>query len=386
MEDAQMDHVFYMADLLGRRARGCELLPEEERELDDWLSEDGGRNARFESIRHPEKLAKDILLFQKQTDTNIQFDKFNSRLSRSRRLVRLWRWASVAAIMLITGLAFWTYTIQDRKVHTAELAMQSEYGGDALPGGNKATLKLSSGKEIKLNEQHKRIISDHNGIHYADGTSLKEATEAEWAILQTAKGGTYKVTLPDGTTVTLNAASALRYPVQFLEGERKVELQGEAYFDVASMPDRPFIVQTAEQKIKVLGTQFNVRAYSRQERTSLLEGKVQVENNASSLMNILPGEQVIVSDQQFVKRNTIVQDDIAWLSGQMVGTGISLEQLAFDLERWYDVSFVYSEGFTSTDKAYININRNEKLSAVLKALEQTYKVNFKVKGKEVLVY
>src|SRR5690606_11529614 len=175
-------------------------------------------------------------------------------------------------------------------------------------GGNRATLTLPNGTTIPLNNDKNGILIQEDAIVYADGSFVASSlfdkknqrinSSEQLVTLQTPNGGQYQVTLPDDTKVWLNAGSTLQYPGRFTSASRRVELNGEAYFEVAHIKNSPFIVASQEQEITVLGTHFNVNAYENEPdtRTTLLEGSVQVSAlNTTSHILLQPNVQSILS-------------------------------------------------------------------------------------------
>ncbi|SFI11808.1 FecR family protein [Parapedobacter indicus] len=271
---------------------------------------------------------------------------------------------------------------------------------DVQPGGNRATLTLGDGRTIDLSEKQDGIIVD-NGISYLDGSTVlsEQVNEGirvggkQHLTLTTPKGGTYQIKLPDGTVVWLNAASILKYPSRFDGNERVIELEGEAYFDVAIAGAQhvPFKVIAHGQVIEVLGTEFNVSAYADdpETKTTLVEGNVRVKavgsggtNLSSSFSYLKPGQQAVTRGSFLDISEVDIFDYTAWRDGMIVLNGARLADVMRQVERWYDV--VVDVPVLKTNKtAYVIINRNENLSSVLKALEETYQVKLKLEGRRV---
>jgi len=271
---------------------------------------------------------------------------------------------------------------------------------DVQPGGNRATLTLGDGRTIDLSEKQDGIVVD-DGISYLDGSTVlsEQVNEGirvggkQHLTLTTPKGGTYQIKLPDGTVVWLNAASILKYPSRFDGNERVIELEGEAYFDVAiaGAPHVPFKVIAHGQVIEVLGTEFNVSAYADdpETKTTLVEGNVRVKavgsegtNLSSSFSYLKPGQQAVTRGSFLDISEVDIFDYTAWRDGMIVLNGARLADVMRQVERWYDV--VVDFPVLKTNKtAYVIINRNENLSSVLKALEETYQVKLKLEGRRV---
>lgn len=299
------------------------------------------------------------------------------------------RWLPYVAAMLIMGIigiwGLWNrQTIHQR---TENISLKEE---DIQPGGNRARLTLSDGRTIDLSAGQRGIIVGDE-ITYPDGSSvLSPEAGLRLLTLSTPKGGTYQVTLPDGSRVWLNSASKLSYPSQFTGDERIVELEGEAYFEVSKSrktihrPDRnsrgplPFLVKTHHQTVEVLGTQFNISAYSDEPevKTTLVEGSVKVDltNNTPTILK--PGQQSIVHNEKTTVNEVDVSAFIGWKEGYFVFNGTELQEAMKQLSRWYDVEVTY-EGTVPHTPFYGRISRDNTLAGVLAILREG-KVNFRI--------
>jgi len=286
--------------------------------------------------------------------------------------------AVAAAVLLFMLIGIWFFTI-----YTVDRSPAIVNTVDIAPGGNKATLAMENGNTIDLSEvQHGIVIGRE--ITYLDGTPVqnRQATGAthesvSQLILTTPKGGTYRVTLSDGTNVWLNASSTLKYPSRFAESERIVKLEGEAYFDVSK--GVPFKVVSSGQTVEVLGTQFNVSAYpdEQQVQTTLVEGIVQVAAESQSLsMRLLPGEQSTLIDAHLKKNRADIASVIAWKEGLFSFNETELRVVMNQLSRWYDVTVEY-QGTIPVTYYYGAISRQESLANVLDLLRQSG-LNFKI--------
>lgn len=315
------------------------------------------------------------------------------------------RFGKVAvAILFITLGAIWWYQSSIRIDGN-----RSDTVSDVGPGGNRAVLTLPDGRQISLDEAQSAIhIGADLSVYYENGTVVTDQSDArvqtadgpQDLCLQTPRGGSYRITLADGSTVWLNSASTLRYPSAFNGPVRTVELEGEAYFEVAAQRDGdnpkyvPFHVVAGNHVVEVLGTHFNVQSYpdDPSARTTLIEGRVRIADravkNGFESVVLTPGEQAIIGPTK-EQRPQVVQVDLvavtAWKDNLIAGSEVTLADLIGQIERWYDVEFVFSEGVSSTERGLISIDRHENLSAVLKALENTYQLKFIRNGKEVLV-
>ncbi|MFT4092239.1 MAG: FecR domain-containing protein [Niabella sp.] len=387
MNNNEINHIAHITHLLRKQVQQQPLTAAEQQELESWLSESAGNRAIFERLMDEQQLAADLVQLRR-TDTAAQLKIVNRRLAKKRRIKSFRRWAPIAAsLIILASLSLWLYQRQIRQTAHAPAKLASEYGGDVLPGSNRATLTLSGGgKAIQLDESNTGITSAGDSVVYENGKGIAAAAAAQSATLTTPRGGQYKVTLPDGSVVQLNAGSSLQYPLHFTGSQRNVALTGEAYFEVSRNEKQPFIVHTAQQQVRVLGTVFNINAYNSREATTLVSGKVAVKQVATQTeKQLLPGQQAVTEKGSVTVRQIDPADFIGWKNGLISGSPVSLTDIIPEIERWYDVNFVYPPHFSNSERAYISISRKEKLSAVLKALQLTYNVSFQIKEKEVII-
>ncbi|MBL1410431.1 FecR family protein [Sphingobacterium faecale] len=385
MDEQQLEYTFHITSLLTKKAQGDQLSIEEERVLAGWLSEQSIRKHFVDNAINPEIVGKDIVRMGLLTDSDVQLEMFRTRLAQKKRMIVFRRWVAAAAIFLAFGFGMWAVWLQ-LATETSPVKLTSRYGEDVRPATNGPILQLDDGSVINLDNKAEGIVSQSGDITYVDGEYVQNiSADVKWVTLSIPNGSNYRVTLSDSSVVTLNAGSSLRYPTRFDSQERKVELKGEAFFDVKHIPSQKFVVETMRQRISVLGTEFNVRAYTQQEATSLIKGKVAVRSHEKDIF-LSPGDQAVVDNTSLNKRTVDVEETISWLDGRIAGSLVGLQEVSPDIERRYDVHFVYPSDYQARERAYINIDATENLSVVLQALEQTYKVQFKIKGKEVFVF
>ena len=206
-----------------------------------------------------------------------------SHVHSKRRIFPLYRWLSIAAVAVVLIIGSYQF-FDNGKEQPMQVAETIE---DVDPGTNRATLTLENSSSIALSEDKTGITIGKDGILYEDGTIITENDQAQYAVLSTPQKGQYQAILPDGTKVWLNAESSLRYPTAFTGGERRIELKGEAYFEVSHNTKQPFIVETASQQVKVLGTEFNINSYDNEPNTvtTLITGSVELSR--SSLLRMM---------------------------------------------------------------------------------------------------
>lgn len=317
-------------------------------------------------------------------------------------------WQIAASLFILLGAGAWFVLNRSSSNNTEPIVTAETKTTPILPGGNKATLTLADGTTIVLDtagnttlaqQGATKIIKLNNGeLAYKDASQKGTTASGLYNTIRTPNGGQYQVILPDGTRAWLNAASVLRFPITFTGNERKVQLSGEAYFDVAKNSDMPFRVITENEqnhelgRVEVLGTEFNVNAYNDEPtvKTTLVEGKVKVSIADSSLRPVIltHGMQSSFSQEQQRGRNIMVRevdtDDVtAWKNGLFNFNNADIKTVMRQLARWYDVEVVY-EGGLPNEKFEGEIPRNSTLSEVFKILELSA-VHFKVEGRKVTV-
>ncbi|MEH3114305.1 FecR family protein [Pedobacter terrae] len=302
-------------------------------------------------------------------------------------------WFTSAAAILVFAFGFFAYQSGWMSLLTSTNKTKTEI----LPGTNTATLKLSNGKILQLSNNKLGLKINSADLEYIDGSDIaleKTSVVSKEMEIKTPNGGTYQVELPDGTKVWLNASSSIMLAANFSSSfERRLKLQGEAYFEVAKVSTsvngvqkrKPFIITVDNKAIEVLGTHFNVRAYSTEPsiRTTLLEGSVKVVNGNSE-KKIIPGEQATVVNGLINVNKVDVEDVIAWKNGIFQFSNEGIERIMQDIARWYNIEVVYN-GPVTKESFGGAISRNKPLKDVLSSLEETGGVHFKVEGRRVIV-
>jgi ferric-dicitrate binding protein FerR (iron transport regulator) len=324
-------------------------------------------------------------------------DKFPAEIApevirlKKRANSRLW-YAAAAVLFLAISIAIAISFRHDANSYNLEMAKAAKF----RPGANKAILTLSNGKAIVLAGQETKEVRDkgnrliaHNEkkeLDYQVGRPSKAYSANETNTLTTARGGQYKVVLPDGTQVWLNAASSITYPLAFRANERKVEMTGEAYFEVAKDAARPFRVYSGKQVVEVLGTHFNINAYPDEPavKTTLLEGKVKVTAGSNQL-SLIPGEQSQMSIASLTLNQGVDLEEItAWRNGYFVFNHEHIESIMRKISRWYDVDVEY-KGPVSEDWFGGTVSRDKDASETLRKLELTGQIHFKIEGRRIIV-
>jgi ferric-dicitrate binding protein FerR (iron transport regulator) len=314
------------------------------------------------------------------------------------RKTTLWTRIAVAAAAVAIMLGLWFYTSRLPQSN----AVKDRYANDLKPGGNKATLTLANGKVINLSDAKRGIVVGEQ-LSYNDNTPVipygrDEGRSGTEMTLSTPRGGVYQLTLSDGTKVWLNAASSLTYAYGRNEGgQRRVKLHGEAYFEVAKDKKRPFIVESRGQQVEVLGTHFNINSYPDEPatKTTLLEGSVRLSvfstdaafHQGDKIQSAIlkPNQQAVLSGNTIKVKAANLEMEMAWKNGDFLFDGEDFRAAMRKVARWYDVEIVYDSQLPQRIKLGGWVSRNKNISAVLKVLESTGEVHFKVTGRRVIV-
>lgn len=292
-------------------------------------------------------------------------------------------WFAVASVLLLFGLALFMNDRVERPFFEAK---------PIKPAGNKARITLSNGKEVALKGNDSIIVIQHGDAQYLNGESVAKAIKQDFR-LETPKGGIYQLLLEDGTHVWLNAASAISYRADFAE-ERVVELEGEAYFQVAkgkngsAILPKPFSVRVGGQLITVLGTSFNVSAYTGDStiQTTLASGKVRVSalKNKNASIELKPSERAVYQDGIFQVETVDLDEELDWMNKKFVFNNEPLYSIMRRIARWYDLEVEYKQ-VDRNQRFGGTVSCFEDVVAVLEKLELTKKVHFKLEGRRVVV-
>jgi transmembrane sensor len=357
-----------------------------------------------DSLNEPALVKQRMLL-------NIRQEIFPKKISRVNRVP--YRFIYAAATLFIAATAGWLFLRQSPKPVASAPQTQTV---KIKPGSDKATLTLATGKQIVLDHVEPGKIVENGGVRVLktkEGqvvfTVIAQASaQPQLSTISTPKGGQYEVVLPDGTKVWLNSASSIRFPTAFTGRERRVSLEGEAYFEVAKVMIKvegaakdkgarmPFIVESKGQQVEVLGTHFNIMAYDNENsiKTTLLEGSVRVAlsgdnpiiSRRSNIVTLLPGQQAELnkSNRRMVVQEVSTKAAIAWKNGIFMFAHEDMRSILNKISRWYDVEVIYKN--TSTDHRYSgNISRFDEVTEVLKTMEMTGTVHFEIKGRRIYV-
>lgn len=370
------------------------ITPEEEILLEAWLAADPANRVLLERLLDEPEVMADAKAFDELWGKERGIIRYN-RMERNvladtvfpaKQRWRQWFPYTAAAVLLLV-IGTWKFFSNTATINSEAKIV---HANDITPGGNRATLTLADGRSIDLSEAQTGIVVHDEDITYSDGASLvaidnegKKIEKVHQLMLATPRGGTYRITLSDGTSVWLNSASTLRYPSRFADNERVVELEGEAYFEVAKVAKQqgkgekkegwPFRVVSAGQTVEVMGTEFNIAAYpdDAEIKTTLVKGRVQVASDRERLSPtiLVPGQQSTFNHEKIEVNTVDVQRYIAWKDGFFYFNGDSPEKAFAQLSRWYDIELSYANTIPAV-QFYGKVERNKTLGSLLKILEK----------------
>jgi transmembrane sensor len=329
----------------------------------------------------------------------------------------VFKWIAAASIIIIAALATFLAIVGVPANDQDTIAVQTN--DVEAPKETRAVITLADGSKVYLDsadngtiatENNVRVVKNENGeiVYSHEGT--KAQTELVYNTLFNPRGSkVIDMTLSDGSHVWLNAGSSITYPVAFTGTTREVSMTGEAYFEIAQLERGsaknargtqrtqrvPFIVKKGDVSVTVLGTHFNVNAYDDEDalKVTLLEGSVQVSAKlpglSSSAVKITPGEQALINQVNPKISRIEVQTNIdtdavmAWKNGVFNYNGASLQMIMREVARWYDVEVIFEKNVN--EQFYAEVTRNTNISTLLKMLETTKAVKFRVEGKKIIV-
>lgn len=324
--------------------------------------------------------------------------EIRAKIEREPLIVRF-KWLAAAAVLTLISTLVLIFALRKNQQEPIAAVKQKVNSPAIVPGSNQAVLTLANGKSITLNDKANGVLTQEAGVVITknrDGLLQYTVTpNAASAIntISTPRGGQYQLILVDGTKVWLNAASSITFPTKFNGNERKVEITGEAYFEVAKNAKMPFKVQAKHQLVEVLGTHFNINTYEDElaDKTTLLEGSVKVSKvNAGGIETtnskiLRPGQQATISENESQILVSAADEDeaIAWKKGYFKFNRSDIQTIMRQVSRWYNVDVEY-RGAMNTDLFGGKINRSQNVEEVLSILKMG-EVNVTIKGRTIII-
>ena len=366
-----------------------ELSGEERLTLEQWLDEREENKILFEKIRN-QRDSKQRIQLVKKLHKNSAWHRVDSVTGGKRSWITYCIRYAAVVVFVISSIFFIIYLFPEK---SSQIPLHSEVGIN--PGSIKAELILADGQHLPLDgKEGNSILSDEDGV-----TIMKENARIRYESkdsdvklvyheLRVPRGGEFPLVLEDGTEVYFNSETKFRYPVKFKESERRVFLEGEAYFKVKREADRPFIVEIGGNRIEVLGTEFNARYYPEENKqmTTLVSGKVKFISKDDRSLVLVPGEQAILTDDGVLSCETVdVTLYTAWKDGNFVFRKQRLEEVLNTLARWYDVNVFYEDVSRKEIEFTGNIQRFERFEEIIGLLQMAGDTDFEVRGKSIFV-
>ncbi|WP_294143077.1 FecR family protein [uncultured Sanguibacteroides sp.] len=371
-----------------------ELTEEEKGELEAWRKASEKNDDLFERIVDEEnrklKRAQFTSFNKKMGWENYQEKQFRRR--QRKFLSRFLPYAAVVMISLSGALYFFINREPDKKVSVAPM-------NTILPGTPKAILTLADGQKIdleimsgaiKTEKEQAFIYNTGQQLTYSDTCLAEISDTVAYNEITVPKCGEYQLSLSDGTLIYLNSMTKIRYPIRFTGETREVELEGEAYFIVAKNTEKPFIVKTTSYDVTVLGTQFNVSAYTDEANvtTTLVQGTVAVSGNKiDRVRRLIPNDQFVLNKTtgQTELKQVDASYSTAWKDGKFRFRDVRLEDIMRAVERWYDVKVIYEDEEVKDFRFGFNMGRHEMIEPLLRIFELNGKIKIQKEGKVLKV-
>ena len=372
--------------------------PEEETKLLGWYRhyDHSEIEVRLDSEKELNEINERILQKLKSHISETRQAEIVPLIERSFRKKKIYRWSAAAAILILFVSGYLIFESKKSTLRQARADKIAITHDVKAPTNAKATITLANGKQIVLDSAVNGTLATQNNINLiktADGKieysreSSVVSRELVYNTLTNPRGSkVIDMILADGSHVWLNAGSSVTYPVAFIGDERKVNITGEAYFEITHDASKPFIVSKGDMNVTVLGTHFNVNAYDDEDeiKVTLLEGSVKVADNGQTV-TIKPGQQAEIAqnDKINVANNINLDEVTAWKEGLFHFESAALPDILKQFARWYDIDVSF-EGKIPTDKFFVLVNRNSSLVSVLKAL-QASGIKFQIENKKLIV-
>jgi transmembrane sensor len=368
------------------------ITPAEEKEFAEWY------NSNQDA---PLNIPADFALDEDAHKARI-YSKINEAIKSSPKTKRIFplylRYAAAAVVLALVSVTAFRMLHKIKREQLATINAKKHLKNDVLPGSSKAVLTLSNGSQIVLNNakngilasQGKTLLNKSNGnvlVYEAPKTTANAPQKIEYNTISTPKGGQFQIILPDGSKALLNAASSIRFPTLFTGSERKVTITGEVYFEVTKNKAMPFRVISGRQTVEVLGTHFDVSAYTDEShiKTTLAEGSVKIYTGGNTAL-LKPNQQACIANtgnEPIKIKEVDTEEALAWTNGVFEFESADIALIMRQAARWYDVSIDYA-GQLPAKRFTGSISRNVNLSELLNMLKYTG-VNFKIQDKTIVV-
>lgn len=383
-----MDHK-RLTELIDKVREGT-ANEEEALALEDFYEQFERKPGYIDHLDTPQKIAYKELLYDR-IQSGIQYTQQSKKIQKPKE--KILHFTIAASILFVLGIGAYIYMTTPAAVQQPEIVASTPL--EMEMDKNKPILTLASGKKISLDDAAVGVLSSDGNVivrKMDDGSIAYDSKHSkpdhlEYNLIEIPRGQTYRLILPDGTNVWLNALSSLRYSSAFSGEERSVELTGEAYFEVAHDQQRPFVVKTADQTIEVLGTHFNVSNYSddKSTKTTLIEGRVRVLHQDHAVV-LKPGQQASTTSGNTAINVAVVDPEnvLAWRKGVILFENAGIKYIMRQLARKYNMEVEYV-GEITDQKFGGAFQESVSLKELLNYLESYGDVRFVIQGRRVIV-
>ena len=369
-----------------------DISEEEMSRLRVWLDENERHQRLLEELRDKDVLQREIGEYV-SFDTSRRWGQLKEVMEepvrKGRSLLKVWGAVAAVVVAFVGGLLYWQMTGSPQpEVKQVAIARIEQ-------GGMRAVLITETGQQVVLQGLKDTClnITGTETLNIREDGSLKYSLSAlssmsEWHALRIPKGGEYKIVLDDGTEIWLNSASELKYPAHFVGNERRVQLTGEAYFQVARNEAAPFIVETRDMDVKVLGTSFNVSVYEDEEscHATLVEGRVEVNDKVNGEKVVLtPGKQALLRGGEMTVREVNTKLYTLWRLDRFTFASEDMEGVIRKLSRWYNVDFFFANSSMIQKRFTGSLPKYADISQVLKMIEMTTDIKFEIKEHTIMI-
>lgn len=331
----------------------------------------------YEELRKQEQLPEEIA-FHDSINIDEALQQVNKHIILPPRKLNIRVISSIAAsfLLIVSTATLWLWT-ENKKEVIPEWATTA-------PVTSNTSIIAQNNELVELAESNLTVQGNHLIGSTLDGkrnVAIELKPDNQFNKLSVPAGGEYRLTLEDGTTVQVNAASELLFPTHFKKHTRQVELKGEAYFKVKHNPERPFYVLLGTLNVEVTGTTFNIKAYEEEGNicVALIEGSVNVREGQKILATLSPGE--LFTYHKAAREYNTAQANISaitsWTEDKFVFHNETIGTIMNELSRWYNVEISVSEDIR--DIRYNGIlSRKQPLTEILNILHLTNELDFKI--------
>lgn len=376
-----LEKVFQIADAIVALVKGG-ISKEELDMLDNWVNESEDNWKLFLVL-----MDEQLFLERQKTSVADAPLKFEEVL-KPKRHFRMWKVLSaVALVVVMVGVVFlWRNSVDiSSDVRLISSAQQRPIVNLRLASGEEILLSQNSSDTVFVSKTYEQIKLDSGWLIINEGEGCNEQNNSLHEI-KVPKGNEYQLVLSDGTKVWLNSETSLKFPGKFIDGERKVELVGEAYFDVVGDSLHPFVISTREVDIKVLGTSFNVKCYQEQPIiTTLVTGSVEIISDSQEKTILKPGQQAIAYQNVITVKEVETIYYTAWKDGYFMFNDLSLKNIMQIISGWYNLDYEFSDSDVAEIHITARLKKYGEVDSVLKVLSIINEINILRKGNNLLI-